>query len=146
MQIGYILGLNGLIVALVEMILIYKIEGKFEKLYLISFGVSLVVVNYIIFLFSHSYVWLIIGILFATFSEIFAMPFMNAFSIGRSKPHNRGQYSALHSMTWSIAQISAPLIGTQTIAHFGFDTLWYILGSFGVVSAIGFVWLKRVKN
>jgi hypothetical protein len=49
-------------------------------------------------------------------------------------------------MTWSIAQISAPLIGTQTIAHFGFDTLWYILGSFGVVSAIGFVWLKRVKN
>jgi predicted MFS family arabinose efflux permease len=145
-QIGYILGLNGLIVAMVEMILVYKIEGKFEKLYLISFGVSLVVVNYIIFLFSHSYVWLIIGILFATFSEIFAMPFMNAFSIGRSKPHNRGQYSALHSMTWSIAQISAPLIGTQTIAHFGFDTLWYILGSFGVVSAVGFVWLKRVKN
>lgn len=145
-QIGYILGLNGLVVALVEMVLVYKIEGKFEKLYLISFGASLVVVNYIIFLFSHNYVWLIIGILFATFSEIFAMPFMNAFSIKRSKPHNRGQYSALHSMTWSIAQISAPLIGTQTIAHFGFDILWYILGAFGVISAIGFVWLKGVKN
>lgn len=143
-EIGYILGLNGLIVALVEMVLVYKIEGKFEKLYLISFGVSLVVVNYIIFLFSHNYAWLIVGILFATFSEIFAMPFMNAFSIERSKPHNRGQYSALHSMTWSIAQISAPLIGTQTIAHFGFDALWYILGSFGIVSAVGFVWLKRI--
>ncbi len=145
-QIGYILGLNGLIVALVEMILIYKIEGKFEKLYLISFGASLVVVNYIIFLFSHNYAWLTIGILFATFSEIFAMPFMNAFSIERSKPHNRGQYSALHSMTWSVAQISAPLVGTQTIAHFGFDALWYILGSFGIVSAVGFVWLKTVKD
>lgn len=145
-QIGYILGLNGLVVALVEMILIYKIEGKFEKLFLISFGASLVVVNYIIFLFSHNYAWLIIGILFATFSEIFAMPFMNAFSIERSKPHNRGQYSALHSMTWSVAQISAPLVGTQTIAHFGFDALWYILGSFGVISAVGFVWLKKIKD
>ncbi|MDZ7935515.1 MAG: MFS transporter [Emticicia sp.] len=145
-EIGYILGLNGLIVALVEMILVYKIEGKFEKLYLISFGASLVVVNYIIFLFSHNYVWLIIGIIFATFSEIFAMPFMNAFSIERSKPHNRGQYSALHSMTWSVAQISAPLVGTQTIAHFGFDALWYILGSFGVISAAGFAWLKTMRS
>jgi predicted MFS family arabinose efflux permease len=137
-QIGYILGLNGLLVAFIEMILVYKIEGRFPKLYLISFGASLVVVNYVIFLFTHNYAWLIVGIVFATFSEIFAMPFMNSFSIGRSKLHNRGQYSALHSMTWSVAQISAPLIGTQTIAHFGFDALWYILGSFGIISAVGF--------
>lgn len=143
-QIGYILGLNGLLVAFIEMVLIYKIEGKFQKLSLISFGVSLVVINYVIFLFTHNYAWLIVGVIFATFSEIFAMPFMNAFSIERSKSHNRGQYSALHSMTWSVAQISAPLIGTQTIAHFGFDTLWYILGSFGIISAVGFGWLKKI--
>jgi predicted MFS family arabinose efflux permease len=143
MQIGYILGLNGLIVAFVEMILVYKIEGKFEKLSLISFGVSLVVVNYVIFLFTHNYTWLIVGVIVTSFSEIFAMPFMNAFSIARSKTHNRGQYSALHSMTWSVAQISAPLIGSQTIAHLGFDTLWYILGSFGVISAIGFGLMRR---
>ena len=142
-QIGYILGLNGLLVAFIEMVLIYKIEGKFQKLSLISFGVSLVVVNYVIFLFTHNYAWLIVGIVFATFSEIFAMPFMNAFSIERSKSHNRGQYSALHSMTWSVAQISAPLIGTQTIAHLGFDALWYILGSFGIISAVGFKVLKK---
>jgi predicted MFS family arabinose efflux permease len=143
-QIGYILGLNGLLVAFIEMILVYKIEGKFRKLSLISFGVSLVVVNYVIFLFTHNYAWLIVGIVFATFSEIFAMPFMNAFSIERSKSYNRGQYSALHSMTWSVAQISAPLIGTQTIAHLGFDTLWYILGTFGIISAVGFRVLKGV--
>lgn len=143
-QIGYILGLNGLLVAFIEMILVYKIEGKFRKLSLISFGVSLVVVNYVIFLFTHNYAWLIVGIVFATFSEIFAMPFMNAFMMERSKSHNRGQYSALHSMTWSVAQISAPLIGTQTIAHLGFDALWYILGTFGIISAVGFRVLKGV--
>lgn len=144
MQIGYILGINGLIVAFVEMILIYKIEGKFEKLYLISLGAGLVVINYVVFLLSHDYMWLIVGIIFATFSEIFAMPFMNAFSIERSKPHNRGQYSGLHSMTWSIAQVSAPLIGTQTIAFLGFDTLWFVLGSFGLISSLGFIWMKRL--
>lgn len=142
-QIGYLLGLNGLIVALFEMIFIYKIEGKFQRLSLISFGAFLVVPNYIIFLFTHNYVWLIVGVLFATFSEMFAMPFMNAFSIERAKPHNRGQYSALYAMSWSIAQISAPLIGTQTIALFGFDTLWYILGSLGLIATIGFGALRK---
>ncbi|RYU97638.1 MDR family MFS transporter [Emticicia agri] len=137
-QIGYLLGLNGLVVALFEMIFIYKIEGRFKRLWLISFGAFLVIPNYIIFLFTHNYLWLIVGILFATFSEMFAMPFMNAFSIERAKPHNRGQYSALYAMSWSIAQISAPLIGTQTIAMFGFDALWYILGALGLVATLGF--------
>lgn len=142
-QIGYLLGLNGLLVALFEMIFIYKIEGKFRRLSLISFGAFLVIPNYIIFLLTHNYSWLIVGIIFATFSEMFAMPFMNAFSIERAKPHNRGQYSALYAMSWSVAQISAPLIGTQTIALFGFDTLWYILGSLGLVATLGFGALRK---
>ncbi len=142
-QIGYLLGLNGLMVALIEMVFIYKIEGKFRRLSLISFGTFLVVPNYIIFLLTHNYFWLIIGVVFATFSEMFAMPFMNAFSIERAKPHNRGQYSALYAMSWSMAQISAPLIGTQTIARFGYDALWYILGSLGLIATIGFAALRK---
>lgn len=142
-QIGYLLGLNGLIVALFEMIFIYKIEGKFRRLSLISFGAFLVVPNYIIFVLTHNYIWLIVGIIFATFSEMFAMPFMNAFSIERAKSHNRGQYSALYAMSWSVAQISAPLIGTQTIARFGYDALWYILGTFGLIATIGFGALRK---
>lgn len=142
-QIGYLLGLNGLVVALFEMIFIYKIEGKFRRLSLISLGAFLVVPNYVIFLLTHNYIWLIVGIIFATFSEMFAMPFMNAFSIERAKPHNRGQYSALYAMSWSVAQISAPLIGTQTIALFGFDALWYILGSLGLIATFGFGALRN---
>lgn len=142
-QIGYLLGLNGLLVVIVEMILIYKIDGKYDKLSLIMFGVFLVVINYVIFLFTHNYWLLVIGIVFATFSEIFAMPYMNTFSIERSKPHNRGEYSGLYSMTWSLANVSAPLFSTQIIAHLGFNVLWYVLGSFGLLSAIGFWFLKR---
>lgn len=142
-QIGGLLGLNGFVVVVFEMIFIYKIEGKFKRLSLISFGAFLVIPNYVIFLLTHNYHWLIIGIVFATLSEMFAMPFMNAFSIERAKPHNRGQYSALYAMSWSIAQISAPLIGTQTIALFGFDALWYILGSLGLVATLGFGALRN---
>ena len=142
-QIGYLLGLNGILVAFFEMIFIYKIEGRFQKLVLISFGAFLVVPNYIIFLLTQNYIWLIIGVIFSTFSEMFAMPFMNSFSIERAKPHNRGQYSALYAMSWSVAQISSPLIGTQTVAHFGFETLWYILGSFALIASVGFLFLKK---
>lgn len=142
-QIGFLLGLNGLLVALVEMVLVYKFESKYHQLNLITIGIFLVVINYIIFLFTHSFWGLVVAIVFATFSEILAMPFMNTFTIERSKAHNRGQYSGLYAMTWSFAQISSPLIGTQTIANFGFDTLWYILGSFGIIALVG---MQKIKS
>jgi predicted MFS family arabinose efflux permease len=142
-QIGYLLGLNGLLVVIIEMILVYKIDGKIDKLSLISLGVFLVVINYLIFILTHQYWLLVVGIIFATLSEIFAMPYMNTFSIERSKPHNRGEYSGLYAMTWSVANITAPLVSTQVISHLGFNTLWYILGSFGLLSALGFGLLKK---
>jgi MFS family permease len=142
-EIGLLLGLNGLLVAVFEMILIYKIEGRWKKLNFIAFGMILVSFSYLIFLFFHSYWWLVLGIVIASFSEMLAMPFMSSFAVERSKQHNRGQYSALYQMTWSVAQISAPLIGTQMIAQFGFNSLWYFLGGIGLVAGLGIKNLER---
>lgn len=137
-QIGLLMGLNGLLVGLVEMILIYKVEGKYTKLQLITFGCFLLVINYIIYLYFTSYAWMLIGITFATFSEIFAMPFMNTYSIERAKLHNQGQYSAVYSMSWPVAQIGSSLIGTQVIASFGYTVLLLVLGGLAVAATAGF--------
>jgi len=143
-QIGILMGINGILVAVIEMVLIYKIEKKFTKLQFMTVGSILLVINYGLFLFFTSYSWMLVGIVFATASEMFAMPFMNAFSMERAKAHNRGQYSALYAMTWSVSQVSAPLIGTQVIANFGYDALWYLFGSFALIASLGFWWLRRL--
>jgi MFS family permease len=142
-QIGVLMGVNGLLVALVEMMIIYKIEGRWSKIKFIALGVFFVVLNYGIFLTSRSYIFMLFGVILATISEIFTMPFMNVITMERAKTHNRGQYSALYTMSWSIAQVSAPLLGTQTIATLGYDALWYILGGLSAVACMGFWWLGR---
>jgi predicted MFS family arabinose efflux permease len=145
-QIGILMGINGLMVAVFEMLLIYKLQGKYSTLNFIAFGCFLLVINYLIYLNFTTYTLMLLGIIFATFSEIFALPYMNTFSIGRAKSHNQGQYSAIHGMTWPIAQIIGPLVGTQIIANQGYTVLLYTLGGAAVVAMVGFYFLgKTIK-
>lgn len=142
-QIGVLMGLNGLLVALVEMLIIYKVDGKFNRLKIIGFGCFLLVINYAVYINFTTYTWMLVGIIFGTFSEIFAMPFMNSFSVERAKSHNRGQYSAVYAMTWPVAQIGSSLLGTQAIARFGYDLLLLFLGLLAVVCTAGFYYLAK---
>jgi predicted MFS family arabinose efflux permease len=145
-QIGILMGLNGLLVALVEMLIIYKVDGKFDRLQLIGFGCFLLVINYLVYIYFTAYSWMLVGIIFGTFSEIFAMPFMNTFSVERAKSHNQGQYSAVYAMSWPVAQIGSSLLGTQIIAKFGYHVLILFLGGLAVVSTAGFYYLAANKN
>jgi predicted MFS family arabinose efflux permease len=142
-QIGLMMGINGLLVALLEMLIIYKLEGKYTKLQLIIFGCFLLVVNYVIYLNFTVYAWMLIGIIFATFSEIFAMPFMNTYSLERAKSHNQGQYSAVYAMSWPVAHIGSSLLGTQVISRIGYDALLLVLGGLAVLATTGFFVLSK---
>ena len=80
----------------------------------------------------------IVVVVIITFSEMLSMPFLNSFWISRSNEHNRGQYAALYSMSWSFAQIVAPLIGGIVVARGGFTMLWWLFGAMSLFSAAGF--------
>ena len=54
-----------------------------------------------------------------TFGEILAMPFMNAYWIGRTVQNNRGQYAALYSVAWASAQTVGPYAGSFVAGAFG---------------------------
>jgi len=142
-SIGWLMALNGTVVAALEMVLIYKIEGRWSKLNFIAFGTFILVMNYLILPIATSYSWLVFGVLLITVSEMFAMPFMSSFMMERSNSANRGAYSSLYSMTWSVAQISSPLIASQAIARWGFTSWWHILAVLCIGITIGFFFLGK---
>jgi MFS family permease len=80
---------------------------------------------------------LVISVLLLTLSEMLAMPFMSTYSLNCAKDKNMGDYMALYAMSWSLALIVAPLIGTQIINHFGFNTLWAFISVVAAVSLFG---------
>jgi predicted MFS family arabinose efflux permease len=142
-QIGFIMASNGLAVAVIEMILLYKIQLKYNPLKLIVLGVLCLVANYLFIIGSTHYVMILVAMLLASFSEMLAMPFMNTITINSAKMHNRGQYSALYAMAWAFSQGVSPLLGTQIISHFGYSSLLYVFLGISSLSAVGFTILKK---
>ena len=136
--IGMIMALNGLIIALFEMIIIFSLEGRRPSLHFISGGVLMVAAAFLLLnlpIANYSFIALL-SMLFLTFGEIFAMPFMNAYWISRTVQNNRGQYAALYSVAWACAQTIGPYAGSLVAGHYGYKMLWFIIGGICILLSI----------
>jgi predicted MFS family arabinose efflux permease len=137
--IGVIMAANGVIIALVEMILVYKMQNKGKNALLIATGVGLFGISF--FMLNIPGIGALMAfviIVIITFGEIFSMPFMNTYWISRTQHSNRGQYAALYTMAWSAAQSLGPFYGAKVADHAGFAVLWWIVGSIALFAAISF--------
>ena len=142
--IGLIMAANGIIIALVEMVLIYKLEGKKKSTFYITIGVFMVGLSFLLLNIPGSGVPIAISmIVLVTLGEILSMPFMNSYWIARTQPSNRGQYAALYTMAWSAAQTLGPMGGAQLAEHAGFTVLWWTVGGLSIIASLFFWRLHR---
>jgi predicted MFS family arabinose efflux permease len=141
-QIGWLMALNGLLVAVFEMLIIYKYEKRWSLYNFIALGAFLLIPSYLSLLFFGGYAWLFVLTVVISFSEMFAMPFMNTFMNNRAQQGKRGQYASLYIMAWSSSQILTPIIATQIIGSGGYDMLWIVLAGFAAVCMVAVLWLK----
>lgn len=131
--IGFLMALNGIIIVIVEMVLIYKLDGKRSNITYIIIGVFIFGLSFLLLLLPGPHTTIaILVITLVTFGEILAMPFMNSYWISRTQPSNRGQYAALFTMAWSAAQTLGPMGGAQLAQHSGFHVLWWAVGGLSI--------------
>jgi len=143
-RIGFLMAINGIIIALVEMVLVYKLEGKRNLMVYITTGVALV--SFAFWLLNIPGPAMLIAflmIIIITFGEILSMPFMNSYWISRTHPTNRGQYAALYTMAWAAAQTLGPMAGSQLAEYAGFNSLWWAIGGLSAIAAIGFYLIRH---
>jgi predicted MFS family arabinose efflux permease len=138
--IGIIMAMNGLIIALVEMVIVFKLEGRKPYLRLITYGTIIMAMSFFVLNvpFIHGFTIAVLSMLLMTFAEMISMPFMNSFYISRSNEGNRGQYAAYYTMAWSAAQILGSTSGTQVAYIIGFNNLWWIIGAICLLTAFGY--------
>ena len=147
--IGTLMALNGVLIVMFEMALVYTIEQRNRpKIDLIKTGVVLVIIAYLALAIPgwssvDGFSVALIYILFVTVSEMLVMPFLQSFTVERSSPATRGQYLALYSMGGALAQTAAPAFGSLMVATGGFSMNWLAIAVLGVLSAGGFWWIGR---
>lgn len=142
--IGVAMSMSGLLIALVEMILVFKLEGKRENLVFTSYGVLLMAACYLLFVVLPHAIWVgFVFWFFISFAEMMSLPFMNAFWIDRCGSHNRGQYAALYTIAFSIAQVVSPSLGAYMAEHAGFTNWWLVITILSLVAFAGFRVLRQ---
>lgn len=143
-QIGAVMALNGIIIALVEMVIVFKLEGRRPYLILASYGAVLMAISYAVLNLplANGLFIAVVSTLIVTIGEMISLPFMNSFFIARSDETNRGQYAALYTMGWSTAQIIGSSTGALIASAIGFANLWWIIFGLSLVTAAGFYRLQ----
>ena len=128
--IGLNMAFNGLFIAVFEMIIVFKLEGRRPIVHYMAAGVFLVGVSYMMLNLpiANAMVLAFCSMLFVTIGEIVCMPFMNTYWISRTNKENRGEYAALYTVAWSSAQAIGPFFGAQIAEHFGYYVLWWCVG------------------
>jgi predicted MFS family arabinose efflux permease len=145
--IGGTMAGNGLLIALFEMVLIFRLEGSRHPLQFIPYGTLLVALSFIVFnIMPGGLTVAIISMLLLTAGEIFSMPFMNTYWISRTNDANRGQYAGLFTVAWASAQVSGPPAGAFFADKFGFTALWWLIGGIAVLVAAGYWLLHRAEE
>src|SRR6056297_1038847 len=136
--IGWILGFNGGVVFLLEMPIVHRASRLYQLKKLLLWGNLICGLSFLVLGISNLLVVLFLGMFLLSISEILIMPFLTTYTAQRGTKATRGKYLGTHGMAYSLALIAAPLIGTFTIDHFGYNTLWYVLFALSLVAAVGF--------
>lgn len=147
--IGLLLGLNGMVVFLFEMVLVNYLEPRVQVMKMIIIGTLLCGLSYALLNFSTGLIILVVAMFLLSFAEIMAMPFMVTYVIHRAGEGKRGAFIGLHSLSWASAFMLAPYLGTRVIDGYGFSILWWSCAGLSLLVALLYFFNlkeKRVKK
>lgn len=146
--IGIVCAINGLAVMLIEMPLIYRIEHKQPAMRFIRWGIVLYAIAYLSLTLPVSLKWLaaVFYMLVISLGEIFVMPFSSTWVAQNTSTERQGDYWALYGIAYSVANILAPLIGTQIIDNFGYTTLWCFVAIVCAAAWLGLLIQSKITS
>lgn len=142
-EIGLLIAFSGVIVFLLEMIIVHWIEHKYTIAKILIFGSVLCGLTYLVLIPTQHIAMLYFSMFLLCISEILIMPFTATVAANRSNHLNRGSYMALNAISFSVANVFAPLIGTRIASNYGFNTLWLTNGALIALACLGFYWIMK---
>jgi predicted MFS family arabinose efflux permease len=145
-MIGLVLTINGLIISVVEMVLVFKLEGRRDNLYYVFIGVLAIGASYLLLdVLPLSLFLVYFCMVVSTVGEMLTMAFLNSFWISRTSRSNRGSYAGLYTIAWSTAQVIGPTGGAEIAQRAGFNVLWWTVGGICLLAAMAYRYLRKTQ-
>lgn len=145
-EVGLFFTANGLIIFLFEMPLIRYIELKgYAHLKIMIYGAFMMGAGLLCLIIPNILLLpLILYTLLVSFGEIINFPFISTTAMDRATDVSRGKYMGLTSMSFSVALIIAPLLGTRILDAYGFDMLWLAMFFINALGLVGYYFSRKL--
>lgn len=141
--IGFILGYSGFIIVLLEMPLVSLAERVLKIPQILSIGIIMSGVSYLLLLFGSNIPLLLLSMSILSIAEIWVLPFMSTVTALRAERGNKGAYMGLNGIAFSFSFIFTPFLGTYVVSHLGFDSLWICSFAILMVTAFLIFWITK---
>jgi predicted MFS family arabinose efflux permease len=145
--IGILMAMNGIVIAVFEMVFIQVLRNRHSDYHYIIAGVLCTVFAFFALLIPGlpAIIAGILAVLSFTIGEMLTLPYISTIVINRASEQSRGKYSAVYSLSWAVAQVVGPASGGFIAAGWGYDALWVTLIVLCLLSAFGFHQLYRSR-
>lgn len=141
-EIGLLIGLNAAIIVLFEMPLIHRLENH-RPLRLMALGGFLLAAGFSILPLGGSVAFAALTVSIWTVGEMLIFPIISGYVANRAADRNRGRYMGMMTVTYSLAMLIGPTIGTLAYEAQGAEYLWLGAGVFGTAAALGMLLIDR---
>ncbi|HYH47838.1 MAG TPA: MFS transporter [Thermoanaerobaculia bacterium] len=135
--IGLMLAVNTVVIVLFEMVLVHATR-RIDPLLLVAVGSFFFCLGFGLLPLGSGFAWVAFTVVVWTVGEMLSMSAGSAVVANRAGSGSLGRYMGLYVLSFSAAQVIAPVAGTWVYERFGPDTLWYVCGALGVPIALGF--------
>jgi MFS family permease len=131
---GILIGLNGLLIVLLQPIALRFIQ-RARRAQALALGALLTGVGFWMTGLTHAIPFYALSIVVWTLGEIVLSPVTPTVIADLSPVSLRGSYQGVFQMSWGVSSFAAPTIGSFVLGHFGGTTLWTGCLFMGVIAA-----------
>jgi predicted MFS family arabinose efflux permease len=132
LRIGLVLGLNALIVALFEMVLVHSL-GAAEPLRMMAVGCLVLCLGFGMLPFGSTFGFAALTVVVWSVGEMLSMPAAGALVANRAGEGTRGSYMGVYMLSFALAFVIAPLAGSWLYEDLGPRVLWLSCAALGPV-------------
>jgi MFS family permease len=141
-SIGFLLSINTIIIVLFEMILIDRLR-KVSPYTIVAAGGFLMAGGFGLIPLSRGFLFAAFTVSVWTVGEMLFMPALTTLIANLSDDSTRGKYMGMFSLSFSLAFIVGPSLGSYVYHHISPHLLWMFCGVIGVILLGGFTRLKK---
>jgi DHA1 family tetracycline resistance protein-like MFS transporter len=142
-EVGYVFGVQGLAMALLQGKFIGTLAQRFGDLPFLIFGVSLMISGFVIAAMASTAVLMVLSFFMAITGATCCTPILNTLTSKRTPPPLRGRMLGTTSSMASLGRVTGVLVGGFNLTHFGFSVGWIAAA---VIACFLWAWAVREKG